>query len=44
MTTGRQNSLALAFAAALAKQHKAELPTGDPQFKAVEKKIKTNWL
>lgn len=25
-----------AFAAALAKKHKAELATGDPQFKAVE--------
>lgn len=33
-----------AFAAALAKKHKAELVTGDPEFKAVEKEIKINWL
>jgi predicted nucleic acid-binding protein len=32
------------FAAALAKQKKAELITGDPEFKAVEKEIKMNWL
>ena len=37
-------SLADAFAAALAKQHKAELVTGDPEFKAVEKEIKIQWL
>lgn len=37
-------SLADAFAAALAKQHKAELVTGDPEFKAVEKEIRINWL
>ena len=37
-------SLADAFAAALAKTHKAELVTGDPEFKAVEKEIKINWL
>lgn len=37
-------SLADAFAAALAKQYKAELVTGDPEFKAVEKEIKINWL
>ncbi|HOC00826.1 MAG TPA: PIN domain-containing protein [Verrucomicrobiota bacterium] len=37
-------SLADAFAAALAKKHKAELVTGDPEFKAVEKEIKVNWL
>jgi len=37
-------SLADAFAAALAKQHKAELVTGDPEFKAVEKEIKIAWL
>ena len=37
-------SLAAAFAAALAKEKKAELVTGDPEFKAVEKEIKITWL
>ena len=37
-------SLADAFAAALAKKHKAELVTGDPEFKAVEKEVKVAWL
>jgi predicted nucleic acid-binding protein len=37
-------SLADAFAAALAKNHKAELVTGDPEFKALEKAIKIQWL
>ena len=37
-------SLADAFAAALAKAKKAELVTGDPEFKAVEKEIKVAWL
>ena len=37
-------SLADAFAAALAKERKAELVTGDPEFKAVEKEIKISWL
>lgn len=37
-------SLADAFAAALAKKHKAELVTGDPEFKALEKEIKITWL
>jgi ribonuclease VapC len=37
-------SLAEAFAAALAKKHKADLVTGDPEFKAVEKEIKVQWL
>jgi ribonuclease VapC len=37
-------SLADAFAAALARKHKAELVTGDPEFKAVEKEIKIDWL
>ena len=37
-------SLAAAFAAALAKEKKAELVTGDPEFKALEKEIKINWL
>jgi predicted nucleic acid-binding protein len=37
-------SLADAFAAALAKEKKAELVTGDPEFKALEKEIKVHWL
>ena len=37
-------SLADAFAAALAKSMKAELVTGDPEFKALENEIKIQWL
>jgi ribonuclease VapC len=37
-------SLADAFAAALAKDKKTELVTGDPEFKALEKEIKIQWL
>lgn len=37
-------SLADAFAAALAKEHKAELVTGDPEFKALGKEIRIHWL
>jgi ribonuclease VapC len=37
-------SLANAFPAALAKKQKAALVTGDPEFKAVEKEIKINWV
>lgn len=37
-------SLADAFAAALAKEKKAELVTGDPEFKVLEKEIKILWL
>ncbi len=37
-------TLAEAFAAALAKEKKAELVTGDPEFKPLEKEIKINWL
>jgi len=37
-------SLAGAFAAALTKGKKAELVTGDPEFKALEKEIKVVWL
>jgi predicted nucleic acid-binding protein len=37
-------SLADAFAAALAKTRKAELITGDPEFKALAKEIKIHWL
>ncbi|HEY4415450.1 MAG TPA: type II toxin-antitoxin system VapC family toxin [Verrucomicrobiae bacterium] len=37
-------SLADAFAVALAKEKKAELVTGDQEFKPLEKEIKINWL
>ncbi len=37
-------SLADAFAAALAKERKAELVTADPEFRALEKEIKIRWL
>ena len=37
-------SLADAFAAALAKEKKAELVTGDPEFNPLEKEIKIVWL
>jgi predicted nucleic acid-binding protein len=37
-------SYADCFAAALSKQKGAELITGDPEFKAVEKDIKIHWL
>ncbi|HXG47038.1 MAG TPA: PIN domain-containing protein, partial [Methylomirabilota bacterium] len=37
-------SLADAFAAALAKEKKADLVTGDPDFKPLEKEIKIHWL
>jgi predicted nucleic acid-binding protein len=37
-------SLADAFAAALAKEKKADLITGDPEFKPLEKEIKITWL
>jgi len=37
-------SLADAFAAALAKEKKAELVTGDMEFKPLEKEIKIHWL
>jgi ribonuclease VapC len=37
-------SYANAFAAALAKIKSAELVTGDPEFKPLDKEIKINWL
>ncbi len=40
----KKMSLADCFAAALAKAHKAEVYTGDPEFKAVEGEIKIVWL
>jgi len=36
--------LADAFAAALAKEKKTELVTGDPEFRPLEKEIKIHWL
>ena len=40
----KKMSLADCFAAALAKQQKAEIYTGDPEFRAVGDAIKINWL
>jgi predicted nucleic acid-binding protein len=40
----RKMSLADCFAAALAKHKKADVYTGDPEFKSVEKEIKVFWL
>ncbi|MBI4589784.1 MAG: type II toxin-antitoxin system VapC family toxin [Candidatus Rokubacteria bacterium] len=40
----KKMSLADCFAAALAKQNKADVYTGDPDFKMVEKDVKVVWL
>lgn len=40
----RRMSLADCFAAALAQTRKADLLTGDPEFKAVESEIRITWL
>lgn len=40
----RRMSLADCFAAALAKERRADLYTGDPEFKAVETEIKVVWI
>jgi ribonuclease VapC len=40
----KKMSLADCFAAALAKRERAEIYTGDPEFKAVEPEIKIVWL
>lgn len=40
----KKMSLADCFAAALAKQQKAEIYTGDTEFRAVEEEVKVNWL
>jgi predicted nucleic acid-binding protein len=40
----RKISLADCFAAALAKQRKAEVYTGDPEFHAVESEVRISWL
>lgn len=37
-------SLADAFAAALTKERRAEIVTGDPEFKALANEIKIHWL
>ncbi|MEI8041963.1 MAG: hypothetical protein WCL11_11180 [Verrucomicrobiota bacterium] len=42
--TNATNASGKHFAAALAKQLKAELVTGDMEFKAMEKEIKIAWL
>ena len=40
----KKMSLADCFAAALAKRENAEIYTGDPEFKTVEREIKVVWL
>lgn len=42
--TTRKMSLADCFAAALAKHRKADLYTGDPEFRAVETDVQIVWL
>jgi ribonuclease VapC len=44
INVGGKMSLADCFAAALAKQKKADVYTGDPEFRVVEKEIKVVWL
>jgi len=44
MKATKKMAYADCFAAALAKQRKAKLYTGDPEFKSVEKEIKILWL
>ena len=39
-----QMSFADCFAAAFAKESKADLVTGDPEFKQVENEVKVHWL
>jgi predicted nucleic acid-binding protein len=40
----KKMSLADCFAAALANREKAEIYTGDPEFKTVEREVKVVWL
>lgn len=40
----RRMSLADCFAAALAKQRKGEICSGDPEFRAIEKEVKGIWI
>jgi predicted nucleic acid-binding protein len=42
--SGNKMSFADGFAAALARQRKANLVTGDPEFKSIEKEITIDWL
>ena len=44
LKVSKKMSLADCFAAALAKHENAEVYTGDPEFKAVEREIKIVWL
>lgn len=44
LKAGKPLAYADCFAAALAKIKKAELYTGDPEFKAVEKEVEVIWL
>lgn len=40
----KKMSLADCFAAALAKQKKVEIYTGDPEFRSIESELKITWL
>ncbi len=42
--TRHRLSLAAAFAAALARERKTDLITGDPEFKPLQNEIKIEWL
>ena len=44
LKAGKKMSLADCFAAALAKQKNADLYTGDPEFRTIEKEMKIMWL
>jgi predicted nucleic acid-binding protein len=44
LKAGKRLAYADCFAAALARSKNAELYTGDPEFKAVEKDVKVVWL
>ncbi|MEI6232825.1 MAG: type II toxin-antitoxin system VapC family toxin [Planctomycetota bacterium] len=44
LKASKKMSYADCFAAALAKSRKAELVTGDPEFKEVERDVKIMWL
>jgi len=44
LKTNKKLAYADCFAAALAQMKKAELYTGDPEFKAVEKDVTVAWL
>jgi predicted nucleic acid-binding protein len=44
LKVSKKMSLADCFAAALAKRENAEIYTGDPEFKAVEREINIVWL